>query len=156
MRDERGQNIVEFAMVVPVFALIIFAIFEFGNAFRTQIQIQNAMREGARFAAIGGPANYHGTGVTGGGSTGCPSQADIQTVIRSAAAGLQVNVSAPTYNPSPCGACTSLTNLPELTVSGSYSYTPITPIGSLAALFGGSSTITLPAEQATVYYEGCD
>lgn len=156
MTNERGQNLVEFALVVPIFALTIFAIFEFGNAFRTQIQLQNAMREGSRFAAIGGPANYHGTGVSGGGSTGCPSQADIQTVVRGAASGLAINVSAPTYNPSPCGACTSLTNLPELTVSGSYGYTPITPIGGIVALLGKSLTITLPTEQSTVYYEGCD
>jgi Flp pilus assembly protein TadG len=156
VNNERGQNLVEFAMVLPVFALVIFAIFEFGNLFRTQIQIQNAMREGARFAALGGPANYHGTGVGGGGTTGCPSQADIQTVVRGAAAGLPITVSAPTYNPSPCGACTQLTSLPELTVSGSYTYTPITPIGAFFTWFGGSLSLSLPAEQATVYYEGCD
>jgi len=157
MSDERGQNIVEFALVVPVLALMLFGIFEFGNLFRTQIQLQNAVREGARFTAIGGPANYHGTSVTGGGSTGCPSQSDIQTVVRGTAAGLPITVSAPTYNPSPCGACTQLTSLPELTISGYYNYTPITPVGTLFRWFGGAlgSSIHL-SSQSTLYYEACD
>jgi hypothetical protein len=154
--SERGQSLAEFAVVIPVLALVVFAIFEFGNMLRVQIQLQNAVREGARFTAIGGPANYLGTGVAGGGSTGCPSTADIQTVVRSVSAGLAINVSAPTYNPSPCGACTQLTSLPELTVSGTYTYTPITPAGSLFAFFKSSlgSSISL-SSQSTLYYEAC-
>jgi hypothetical protein len=155
-RRERGQALAEFAAVIPVLLLVICAIFEFGNLLRTQIQIQNAVREGSRFTAIGGPANYLGTGVSGGGSTGCPSTADIQTVVQHVADGLPITVSTPTYDPSPCGACTQLTTLPELTVSGTYTYTPITPIGSLFALFKGSfgKSVAL-SSQSTVYYEAC-
>ncbi len=142
---EIGQALPEFALVVPVLLLVICSIFEFGNLLRVQIQLQNAVREGARFTAIGGPANYLGMGVSGGGSTGCPSTADIQTVVRTVAAGMPITVSDPTYNPSPCGACTQLTTLPELTISGAYTYTPITPAGSLFAL----------SSHSTVYYEAC-
>jgi Flp pilus assembly protein TadG len=155
-RGERGQGLVEFAVVIPVLLLVVCSIAEFGNLLRVQIQIQNAIREGARFTAIGGPANYHGTGVTGGGSTGCPSTADIQTVVRSTAANLSISVTDPTYNPSPCGACTQLTTLPEITVKGTYTYKPITPLGTLFALFKGSFANSIPlSSQATVYYEAC-
>jgi Flp pilus assembly protein TadG len=152
---ERGQALAEFSVAIPLLALILFAIFEFGNLLLTQIQIQNAVREGARFMALGGPANYHGTGVTGGGTTGCPALADVQTVVRGAAGGLGITVTD-SYNPSPCGACTQLTALPELTASGTYSYIPITPAGSLFAWFSGifASSITL-SSHSTLYYEAC-
>ncbi len=155
-RSERGQALVEFGLVIPVLLLVVCSIVEFGNLLRVQIQLQNAVREGARFTALGGPADYHGTSVAGGGSTGCPSTSDIQTVVQSAAANLPITVSAPTYNPSPCGACTQLTTLPEFTISGSYTYSPITPIGAFFTLFSKSfpSSIALTS-QSTLYYEAC-
>ncbi len=48
----RGQSVVEFALVFPVFILIVIGISEFGLYFWTSHVVQNASREGARFAAI--------------------------------------------------------------------------------------------------------
>lgn len=154
-RNDRGQALAEFALAVPILALVIFGIFEFGNLLRTQIQLQNAVREGARFIAIGGPANYHNTGVTGGGTTGCPSLADVQTVVQDTASGMNITVTD-SYNPSPCGACTQLSALPELTASGTYSYTPITPVGSFIAWFHGTFAGSIGlSSHSTMYYEAC-
>jgi Flp pilus assembly protein TadG len=55
-RRETGQSLVEFALVLPIFLLILMAIIDFGWAFRGYIVTTNAAREGARWAAIGAPA----------------------------------------------------------------------------------------------------
>ena len=43
---------VEFALVMPILALIIFGIIDFGRAFYTVNNIISAVREGARYGAI--------------------------------------------------------------------------------------------------------
>lgn len=48
---ERGQALVEFSMVVPVFMLILLGLLEFGFAFDHQLTLSYASREGARTAA---------------------------------------------------------------------------------------------------------
>ncbi len=43
-----GQSLVEFALLLPILALIIFGVLELGRAFFAFIAITNAAREGAR------------------------------------------------------------------------------------------------------------
>ncbi|TYP53769.1 TadE/TadG family type IV pilus assembly protein [Thermosediminibacter litoriperuensis] len=52
-RNQRGQAVVEFALVLPVLVLILFGILEFGRIFHSYIVITNAAREGARLGAVG-------------------------------------------------------------------------------------------------------
>jgi len=52
-RNEKGQSLVEFALVVPLVILILMAIIEFGFMFNAYITITNASREGARLGALG-------------------------------------------------------------------------------------------------------
>ena len=44
----RGQGLVEFALILPVVALIIFGALDLGRAFYASITVTNAAREGAR------------------------------------------------------------------------------------------------------------
>ncbi len=46
-----GQALVEFALVIPVFLLILFAIIQLGLLFGGQNSLTNAVRETARYAA---------------------------------------------------------------------------------------------------------
>ena len=48
---EAGQALVEFAMIVPLLVLLLFALVDFGRAFYTWLVVTNAAREGARVAA---------------------------------------------------------------------------------------------------------
>lgn len=50
--DRRGATAVEFALVVPVFLLIVVAILEFGRMFWIQNSIQFAVEEAGRFAMV--------------------------------------------------------------------------------------------------------
>ena len=50
--QESGQTLVEFALVLPIMALLLFAIVQFGVLFWTYIDLTSAAREGARKAAV--------------------------------------------------------------------------------------------------------
>jgi hypothetical protein len=49
---ERGQSLVETAIVFPVLLLLLAAVVDFGRAFDAYIVLTNAAREGARFGAV--------------------------------------------------------------------------------------------------------
>lgn len=48
---QRGQTLVEFALILPLFLLMFFAMVDFGRGFYTWLLVTNAAREGARVAA---------------------------------------------------------------------------------------------------------
>jgi len=50
-RAQRGANLVEMALILPLLLLLLAAITDFGRAFNHYIVITNAAREGARFGA---------------------------------------------------------------------------------------------------------
>lgn len=49
---EKGAVAVEFAIVLPVFLLLVLGIFEFGRAYNIQVSLSEAARESARYMAI--------------------------------------------------------------------------------------------------------
>ena len=49
---ERGQSLLETALVLPIILLVSVSIFEFGRAFQTIQVLTNAAREGARVAVL--------------------------------------------------------------------------------------------------------
>ena len=51
-KNERGQSLVEFAVALPVLLLVLFAIFEFGIVFKNYLALTEAVRVGAREAAV--------------------------------------------------------------------------------------------------------
>lgn len=50
---QRGANIVEFAIVVPVFLLIMLGVIEMSMMYFADLTMQHAVREGARYAVTG-------------------------------------------------------------------------------------------------------
>ena len=52
---ERGQNLIEFALLTPFVILFIAAIIVFGLAFSTRSSVQQGVREAARQIAVGAP-----------------------------------------------------------------------------------------------------
>lgn len=51
-QKDRGQTMVEFALVLPVLILLLVGIFDFGRAIYAYNTINNAAREGARLAIV--------------------------------------------------------------------------------------------------------
>lgn len=54
IKSERGQSLVEFALILPLFMIVLFGIMEFGKLWEMSNLITSASREGARVAAISG------------------------------------------------------------------------------------------------------
>ncbi|MEO7117701.1 MAG: TadE family protein [Candidatus Limnocylindrales bacterium] len=51
---DRGQALVEFALVLPILATLLFGLLDVGRVVWAQDSISNAAREGARFAIVHG------------------------------------------------------------------------------------------------------
>jgi hypothetical protein len=73
----RGQSLVEFALVLPLFCLLLLGMLEFGLAFTHNLTLEYATREGARVGS---------SLVNGGGPLGCnagqsPNAANVDPLI---------------------------------------------------------------------------
>jgi Flp pilus assembly protein TadG len=51
-RDQRGQTMVEFALVVPILCVVLFGILQFGALYNDYVTLTDAARVGARKAAV--------------------------------------------------------------------------------------------------------
>src|SRR6266542_4180318 len=49
---DEGQNLVEFALLLPILMYILMGIMQFGLIFAVYLTLNNAVREGARWASI--------------------------------------------------------------------------------------------------------
>lgn len=118
-RADRGASAVEFAIVAPLLLLIVFATVDFGRLVNAQIKATEAAREGARAAAVAGPSTVR--------SAAASSRArEVDSRIRV--------VSPSTYCDPP------YTDEEDATVHTELDFDWITPVGSIAALFGGPFT----------------
>jgi len=52
-KSEKGQALVELALILPILLLLVFGIIEFGRIFGTHLMITHGAREGARAASVG-------------------------------------------------------------------------------------------------------
>jgi Flp pilus assembly protein TadG len=52
IRNEQGQTMTEFALVLPILALLLFGIIQFGIVFNNYVNLTDATRAGARRAAV--------------------------------------------------------------------------------------------------------
>lgn len=111
-RGDHGAAAVEFALLLPVLLLMVFGIIDFGRALNAQITLTQAAREGARLAALNEP--------------------NVVSRTQAAATGLSPVTVTPTS--CPAGASQSA----DAVVQVGYSFSFITPIGAIAALFGAS------------------
>jgi len=52
IRNQQGQTMTEFALVLPVLAMLLFAVIQFGIVFNNYVTLTDATRAGARKAAV--------------------------------------------------------------------------------------------------------
>ena len=50
--DDNGQTMVEFALVLPIMLVVLFGIIQFGITFKDYVTLTDAVRAGARTAAV--------------------------------------------------------------------------------------------------------
>ena len=52
VHDEKGQTMVEFAIILPIICLLLFGIIQFGILFNNYVTLTDATRAGARKGAV--------------------------------------------------------------------------------------------------------
>ena len=138
-RRRRGQALVEFALVAPLFFLLLFGIIEAGRFIFYYETLNNATREGARYAIVNG-ANTIGcpTGPPAPGTNGCDVAGDdVRDRVRDAALGIVSSITVtPQWFPDNGRGST-------VTVSASFTYNSLVPLVPLPP-------ITVAAESSLV------
>ena len=79
-RSEGGQSLIEFALVLPLFLLLVTGLFDVARAVFQENTLAYAAREGTRYAIV------HGSGSADPAWPGDPS--DVIAVVRNAALGV--------------------------------------------------------------------
>ncbi len=110
---EKGQNLVEFALVLPIFLILVFGIIDFGMGFHAWITVTNAAREGARIGAVGADSATIQTRVVDTADSLDASDLTVTVVNAQGAPGESVSVDV------------------------DYNYDLITPLSSFLGIFGG-------------------
>ena len=118
-RSQRGQSLAEFAMVVPVFLILLFGVVDFSLGLKAWLTVTNASREGARVLVLG------------------QSCTQVTDQARNVASSLSPAVSV-TITPSSCTGSSG----DAMTVTVSYTYNSITPLGNFVNLLTGPITMT--------------
>jgi Flp pilus assembly protein TadG len=158
----RGQATAEFAIVFPLFLLLVLIVVDLARAIYVYSVISDAAREGARYAIVHGTESATDNPPVSGPGSGDPN--GIVYVVPQAKA-VAVGVDQSVLNvgacwgfgcqvPSNCGAGTNAANAPvpnvPVTVRTCYAFQPITftPIRFLFSLFrvNWSQTINLGAQ----------
>lgn len=127
---ERGQSLLEFAVVVPVFLLVVMGIVDFGVGLKSWIQITNASREAARYGAIHCSA---------GDIDGTPVADLVVDRGIDSATGLGLTSSNVTVSSN----CDAGHATESLTVTIEYDYELISPLGGMMSFFGGGISDTI-------------
>ncbi len=133
-RGEKGQALVEFALLVPIFLMLLFAVVDFGMGFHSWITVTNSAREGARLGAVQ--------------ATTAQIIVRVQDTSDLIDEDTQMTVTVgcgPSSDPPPTGTCPSQPG-ESVVVRVDYDYDLITPLASLVSFFSGDiigPTLTL-------------
>jgi Flp pilus assembly protein TadG len=136
LRSERGQGVVEFAMVLPILAALILVFLQFGKAINYWIDLTHVANEGARLATVGAP------GVANFKSAVC---ADLETgELKNGSGEVNAAVVRVTY---PNAGNRDVGNPVNVLVSATYHWLPFWNIGTWN--IQGSATMRLERDART-------
>lgn len=138
----RGQSLVEFGLILPVFLLFLATTLDLGRLALARVTVTNAARVGA-FQAAETPTSFDST-------QPCPADASSNLVV--CRVQLEAKSSGVTIAPGDIALTCNLTGCPQLvpsytTVTVTGHFTLLTPI--LSTFFGNSQNITFTASSTT-------
>jgi Flp pilus assembly protein TadG len=108
MRSEKGQSLVETALILPILLLLLFGIVDFGRLLHAYLTIDHAGREAARFASVSVQS----------------TDAEIRARVTSTATGLNIDPNAIIIDPPASGR----TSGKDVTITIPYKFNFITPL----------------------------
>jgi Flp pilus assembly protein TadG len=135
--DQEGQSLVEFALVMPVFVLLLMGVLEFGFMYNNLLTVQFAARQGVSAAAQAGAVDGADCSILNAieGALSVPvnaSQIDRVEIFLSDTAGDPITGAINTYSRGGTLSCTGTDDQPY-TLVGSEGYTQTDRKDSLAA-----------------------
>ncbi len=135
--SERGSQLIEFALVLPLLLLVVLGILDFGLLFQRYEAVTNAAREGARVAVLSG----YGSGDV--------QNRVAQYIADAGLTGTPVTTVLPRTSMNVGGACVTVTGA-TVTYQNDYLF-----LGGIMAYFGNSTfgSTTLSAT-SRMRYEG--
>jgi len=171
-RSERGQALIEFTLILPVFLLILMGMLEFGAAYDHRTAMAYAVREGARVgASLGNGGSFPDTvdptilSAVQRGLTDPILVENIQfiDIFQSDASGKPVPGKVDRYDRYgvligtagwPASARIPGLNGDSIGVGVRYDFHPMTPLAQLIGLFFGGSPpyTTIPMSDVTVMH----
>jgi Flp pilus assembly protein TadG len=100
-RDERGATAVEFALLAPLFIMLLFGVISFGLVFAQQLGLSNGARQGARTGVVKGITckQLYQDAQDASGTIGMSGSSVSVTITRGASAASATNT--------PCGTGTA-------------------------------------------------
>jgi Flp pilus assembly protein TadG len=87
-RNQQGQTMAEFSLVLPVLAILLFGVIQFGIVFNNYLAVTDAVRAGARQAAV---ARY---------LPAAEREAKVEAKVRASAENLDQDILEVTVDPS--------------------------------------------------------
>lgn len=114
-RTSQGQSLVEFALVLPVFVLLLAGMIDFGLGLYSYMSLQSAAREGARLGVTDCTRDDCATTVSSRVTASSAGLAPTVTVTCTSAAGATI-------------ACSSTVPGDSVTVTASYTYRMVWPL----------------------------
>jgi len=138
-RSRRGQSLVEFALIIPIFILVVMGIFDLGRGVYAFNTANNAAREAARLAIVDQTLTHIQTaGVDHAPALGLTAN-DVTVDFRSQS------------TPSTPNSCTTLSIGCLATVRVNYSFQAATPIlGSILGTIAIAGESQFPVEAVCV------
>jgi Flp pilus assembly protein TadG len=131
-QNRRGAAVVEFAVVAPVFFILVFGLIEYGRAVMVEQILTNAAREGARSAIL--------TSATTNG---------VKSVVNTYLSSASISGATVTVSPNPPSSASSGSNV---TVTVSIPFTSVSWLPS--PFYLGSTTLTATCAMRTEVTSG--
>ena len=153
IEDEAGQAATEFALVVPLLLLVLFAIFDLGRAVFYWNDENHVANLGARYAAVGGnwPQCGGQTQATLAAFVACEAGADTNGGLTESNSRNGVNQGINVSVTAPSGATTAGSPV-TVRVCGKYNYVPFLAVPR--STITGTATMmleqTLPASNSVI------
>lgn len=140
LKSERGAELIEFALILPMLLLIMLGIVDFGFMFQRYEVLTNAAREGARVAVLPGYTAAHASAracayLQAGGvplTGACPNPGNPVIQV--------TNVTIPV-----AGGPAMPARRVQVTLTHSYMF-----VGPIAGLFSGTFTTTFPLTSVAI------
>jgi Flp pilus assembly protein TadG len=139
LRQDRGQALIEFILILPMIFLLIVNLVNFGGFFYSFITVANAARAGANYAVLGFFSVGTPSTPTGPQITAVVRQ-DLSSLPNSTAATINVCKNNGVTVKVLSGSCTSIPSDPEsasyvlTSVDVTYTYSPFIPLFSFPGL----------------------